>query len=249
MQVSRILGLDVAGVDQQQLLRQVHDWVSFGHPGSGLVHTLSYVNAHCLNVVSQDRNYFEALRSFDLIYPDGEGAVWASRWLGMGPLHKITGADWIFDFCELAQKEGWGVYVMAGKPGVAQTACANLLKQYPSLCILGIRDGYFREMDESRILREIEQVRPDVLFVGMGVPLQEIWITQWRNKLSVKICWAVGALFDYVAGKETRAPVWLRKHSLEWLWRMAVDPLGKWKRYLLGNPMFIVRIICQKYGI
>ncbi len=243
---SRILGIDVACIEWEGLLRQVGVWVSATPREGGLPRTLSYVNAHCLNIASRNQTYFNHLRAFDLIYPDGIGAVWAGHWLGGAHLHKMTGADWIASFCAKAQTSGWRLYILAGKPGVAQKARDNLLKQYPGLQILGVRDGYFSEAQSAEVLAEIAAVRPDVLFVGLGVPLQEAWISQWKVDLPVKICWAVGALFDYVAGVEPRAPKWMRRLGFEWLWRMLVDPWGKWKRYVLGNPLFFIRVVKQK---
>jgi N-acetylglucosaminyldiphosphoundecaprenol N-acetyl-beta-D-mannosaminyltransferase len=247
LEYSKILGIEVACVSRTELLEQVRDWVSTALPGKGQVRTLSYVNAHCLNILSQDRDYLNHLRSFDLVYPDGIGAVWAGRWLDGRRLYKITGADWIFQFCELAQALGWGVYILGGKPGVAQKAEENLVSKFPTLRVLGARDGYFTASDMDGVIDEIAATRPDVLFVGLGVPLQETWIAQWKLQLPVKICWAVGALFDYVAGVEPRAPAWMRRFGLEWFWRLLVDPSGKWKRYLLGNPTFFAHVARQKF--
>lgn len=230
------------------MLGQVSDWVSVPPQEPGRTRTLSYVNAHCLNIASRDREYFQHLRSFDLIYPDGIGAVWAGQWLTGKRLYKMTGADWIFEFCQLAQAQKWRLYILGGKGGVAKTAAQNLQQQFPALIVCGVHDGYFAEDESPKILEEIATLAPDVLFVGLGVPRQEAWISAWKAQLPVKICWAVGALFDYVAGVEPRAPAWMRNWSLEWLWRMWVDPAGKWKRYLLGNPLFMLRVLRQKIG-
>jgi N-acetylglucosaminyldiphosphoundecaprenol N-acetyl-beta-D-mannosaminyltransferase len=201
-----------------------------------------------LNIASRNRVYFQHLQAFDVIYPDGVGAVWAGRWLTGKRLHKMTGADWIGEFCVLAEQQGWRVYILGGRPGVAQAAAHNLRLTFPAVQIVGAHDGYFSESEAETVLAEIVRLAPDVLFVGLGVPLQEAWIDQWKSRLPVKVCWAVGALFDYVAGVEPRAPVWMRKIDLEWLWRMMVDPVGKWKRYLLGNPLFMWRVLRQKFG-
>lgn len=229
-------------------MAQVRDWIAATPQEGERTLTLSYVNAHCLNIASRNQAYFQHLRAFDLIYPDGIGAVWAGQWLTGKHLYKMTGADWIFDFCQMAQAEGWRLYILGGKPGVAETAAINLRHQFPNLQILGTHNGFFAESDSPTVAREIAALRPDVLFVGLGVPQQEAWIVHWKSALPVKICWAVGALFDYVAGVEPRAPIWMRNHDLEWLWRMMVDPGGKWKRYLVGNPVFLARVIRQKIG-
>jgi N-acetylglucosaminyldiphosphoundecaprenol N-acetyl-beta-D-mannosaminyltransferase len=247
VQYSRIFHIDIACIDHDQLLELVDEWASDPNPSGGRVRTLSYVNAHCLNLASQDPDYLESLHTFDLIYPDGIGAVWASRWLGGCRLVKLTGADWIYSLCKLAEEKNWGIYLLAGKRGVAKTAQENLADRFPNLRILGARDGFFTEGDETSILSDLERCQPEILFVGMGVPLQEAWINKNKSMLSVRICWAVGALFDYVAGIEPRAPAWMRRYSLEWLWRLSVNPSGKWRRYLLGNPIYIMRLVLYKF--
>lgn len=245
MEYSNLLGLNIVCAEQSALLDQVSQWLaSFHDPGK--LHTLSYVNAHCLNLAYQDRGYFQALQNFDLIYPDGVGAAWAGRWLTGKKMYKMTGADWLIPFCALAQTNNWRIYILGGKAGVALQAAENLCQQFPQLKIVGTHDGYFTETQLDDILSEIITLSPDVLFVGLGVPKQELWINQWKTGLPVKVIWAVGALFDYAAGREARAPLWMRNHALEWAWRMWVDPVGKWKRYLLGNPLFFIRIVIQK---
>lgn len=226
-------------------MAQIDEWVTI-HSEVNPIHTVSYVNAHCLNLAAKNLVYFQALQSFDLIYPDGIGAVWAGRWLTGQKLEKMTGADWIIPLCDLAQRKGWRLYILGGKTGVAQQAADNLHRQFPALKIVGTHDGYFSDAQADEVISEIVTLRPDILFVGLGVPMQEMWIKKWKSLLPVKVSWAVGALFDYVAGIEPRAPLWMRNLALEWLWRMWVDPMGKWKRYLLGNPLFLVRVVLQK---
>jgi len=187
------------------------------------------------------KKYLKILQSMDLVYPDGISIVWGSRLLGGCKLKKMTGADWIFNFCQLAERSGISIYIIAGKPGVAKHACKSLINKYPKLKICGIRDGYYSEISEDDLIDEINNVSPDVVFVGMGVPIQEEWIDSHRAEISAPVCWGVGALFDYVAGIEPRVPPWMNKLGLEWLWRLIVDPLGKWKRYLIGNLSFISR--------
>ncbi|HNB52274.1 MAG TPA: WecB/TagA/CpsF family glycosyltransferase, partial [Anaerolineales bacterium] len=133
---------------------------------------MSYVNAHCLNIASRNQDYFQHLCSFDLIYPDGIGAVWAGQWLTGKRLYKMTGADWIFEFCQIAQANEWRIYILGGKPGVAKSAAQNLKQQFPALSISGVHDGYFTETERAVILDEIAALAPDVLFVGLGVPRQ-----------------------------------------------------------------------------
>lgn len=245
-----ILGVQVACLDQTGMMDLLEDWTTrrVGMESQIPTRTIQYVNAHCLNIACNDPDYRSLLNRADLVYPDGISVVWAGRLLHSCQMYKITGADWIYNFCEIAVRQGLRIYILAGKPGIAALAGANLKKQFPGLQILGSRDGYFTEKSEAEILDEMIQTSPDVVFVGMGTPRQEKWIAAHRTEIAAPVCWAVGALFDYVAGIEPRVPAWLNALALEWMWRLFMDPRGKWKRYLFGNPLFILRILLQKLG-
>jgi exopolysaccharide biosynthesis WecB/TagA/CpsF family protein len=102
-------------------------------------------------------------------------------------------------------------------------------------------------MSAEEVLVDIGRSNPQVVFVGMGAPLQEKWIAAHREEINAPVCWAVGALFDFVAGVEYRVPAWMNRLALEWLWRFLIDPSGKWKRTLVGNPVFVARVLRQKF--
>jgi N-acetylglucosaminyldiphosphoundecaprenol N-acetyl-beta-D-mannosaminyltransferase len=204
-----------------------------------------YVNAHCLNIAYNDLAYRKILNSADVVYPDGISVVWSSRLLDGCQLQKITGADWIYEFCQLAEAEGLRIYLLAGMPGVVDKASQNLRQKFPRINIVGTCDGYFEAKSDSEVLTEITARSAQVVLIGMGTPAQEKWIAAHRGEIPFSICWAVGALFDYVAGIEPRVPGWMNTLALEWLWRLFIDPRGKWRRYILGNPLFVSRIIKQ----
>lgn len=241
METVEILGVRVACIDVPGMLVCVEHWSS-----QAARRTVQYVNAHCLNEACRDPLYRNTLNRADLVYSDGISVVWSSRFLGGCRMYKTTGADWIVDFCTWAAACGVRIYILAGRPGVAQQAADNLGRRFPGLQIVGLCDGYFSRASEAEVLAEIDRLKPQVVFVGMGTPRQEKWIAAQRRAIDAPVCWAVGALFDYVAGIEPRAPGWMKKLALEWFWRLLIDPAGKWKRYLLGNPLFVFRILRQK---
>jgi N-acetylglucosaminyldiphosphoundecaprenol N-acetyl-beta-D-mannosaminyltransferase len=123
--------------------------------------------------------------------------------------------------------------------------------RFPRLQIVGVCDGFFQENGTggADLIAEINRAKPHVLFVGMGVPRQEKWLAAQRSIIDAPVCWAIGALFDYVAGVERRVPKWLASMGLEWFWRLMIDPKGKWRRYLIGNPLFLYRILIQKLTV
>ncbi len=233
----RVACLDFAGI-----LEQVQEWLPAKER-----RTILYANAHCLNTAWEDLQVRSALNQADLVYADGISVVWASRILDGCRLVKMTGADWIWPFCAWAQEQGVSLYILGGRPGVGARAQKMLLQRYPDLEVLGCADGFFQEKSEVEVIREINRLCPQVLFVGMGTPKQEQWVAARRPALEVPVCWAVGALFDYVAGDERRVPAWLYGLGLEWLWRLWVNPHGKWRRYILGNPRFVWRVLKQRF--
>lgn len=237
-----ILGVGVACLSMQGLLDQVQGWVE---EGSG-AHTILYANAHCLNIACQDMDYHRVLNQADLVLADGVSMVWGGRALGGCKLEKLTAVVWLRSFCQRFANSGWRIYILAGRPGVAEHAQCNLARQYPGLNFVGSSDGFFRQKNLEQVLEEVAQLAPQVVFVGMGTPLQEKWLAAHRAEISAPLCWASGALFDYVAGLEQRAPDWVDALGLEWFWRLLEDPGGKWRRYLIGNPVFIYRILRQK---
>ena len=242
METVEILGVRVSCLDKHGILDQAVDWASRRE-----TRTITYVNAHCINIATKDCEYRNLLNQMDLVYPDGIGIVWASKFLHQKKLTKVTGREWMDDFCRMIRDRSLSLYILAGAPGIAHKARANIMQRYPATCITGSSDGYFIEKSEVEVLRNIETASPDVLMVGMGVPRQEKWIINHRAEISAPVVWAVGALFDLVSGDRQPVPDGLNRLNLEWLWRLMVDPRGKWQRYLIGNPMFIVRVIRQKY--
>lgn len=237
----KLLGVWVESIDKEGLLSRAVEYVKRGEPAK-----ITYVNAHCLNVAAEDEEYRATLNQFDLVYSDGVGVVWAGRALKNQRMYKVTGRQWIDEFCTICEVEGISLYLLGGKPGIAREAAERLRMKRPKLQILGVCDGYFVENSEANVLRELEEKKPDVLLVGMGVPRQEKWVMANRERLPVRVCWGVGALFDYIAEVEPIVPKWMEELALEWLWRWMVDPRDKWKRYMLGTPQFIGRVLWQK---
>jgi N-acetylglucosaminyldiphosphoundecaprenol N-acetyl-beta-D-mannosaminyltransferase len=236
-----IFGVSIDCVDADGLFERVMAWTREGHP-----RTIMYANAHCLNYAATDAAYRAILNSADMVYADGVGAIWGARMLSKCTPSKTTGADWIVPLCQRAASLGLRIYLLGGKPGIAQTAAKVLCGRVSGLQVVGTSDGYFSAVEEPAIVAEIQQAAPDILLVGMGVPRQERWIARHHAALGVPICWGAGAVLDYVADREPRAPLWMRRAALEWLWRLLVDPRGKWRRYLLGIPLFMGRVLRER---
>lgn len=205
----------------------------------GVRTTVCYANAHTANMACRDRRFREALCSSDVLYADGASLVWASRWSEARLPERMTAADYFVDFAGRCAADGLSLYLLGGEEGVAEKAAARLQAEIPKLTIAGFHHGFFTEGESAEIVAEINAASPDVLAVGLSSPRQELWAVEHADDLTVPVRWCVGAVFDYLAGRERRAPAWMCAMGGEWLFRLLVDPVGKWRRYLLGNPLFV----------
>ncbi|MGH2449027.1 MAG: WecB/TagA/CpsF family glycosyltransferase [Chloroflexota bacterium] len=201
--------------------------------------TILYANVHCLNIAFDDRAYRDILNAADLVYCDGTG-VRLGAWLaGTSLPARMTGADWIHPLADVAVQNDLSLYLLGSEAGSASDAARVLQREHPGLSIVGAGSGYGLSGDD---IHAINVAAPDLLLVGMGSPRQEKWIADHRSELAVPVVWAVGALFDFVSGRVPRGPRWMTEHGLEWACRLAVEPKKLWRRYLVGNPQFLLRI-------
>ncbi len=165
------------------------------------------------------------LRRADLNLPDGIGVVLAARLLGERIETRISGVDMARRVLALAARRGYRVFLLGGKEGVAREAAARLVARLSGLCICGVRDGYFSAEETGAVLADIRHARPDILFVCLGSPRQELFIDRYRDALpEVKLFMALGGTLDVFAKRTRRAPRLVQKAGLEWLWRMAHEP-------------------------
>ena len=201
-----------------------------------------YVNAANFNLAAEDCRYAKVLRTANIVYADGQAVVWASRYLGCPLPERVNAGDFFERFCEVCARERLTLYFLGSRPGVAQRASQNLADRIAELRILGARDGYFDLAQSDEVVAEINRLSPDVLIVGMGAPRQEFWVAERMDRLNVGVAWCVGALLEYVAGATFRAPVWMRKAGLEWVFRLVLEPRRLWQRYLVGNWAFLYRV-------
>ena len=162
-------------------------------------------------------------------------------------VNRYTPPDWFEQFAIACSDEGYSIYFLGSNQKAVNEAAINLKKKIPNLIICGTHHGFFDKTRNGRenqlIVKEINTLSPDVLVVGFGMPMQEIWISENINDLQTHVVIPVGAFFDYVSGETKRAPRWMTDHGLEWLGRLLIEPNRLWKRYLVGNPLFLWRII------
>jgi N-acetylglucosaminyldiphosphoundecaprenol N-acetyl-beta-D-mannosaminyltransferase len=239
-----ILGVGVDPISVAELHAKILDAIRRG--GHDLVLN---VNAHALNLCYRD----PALRAFfntaPVVFCDGAGVMLAAHILGRRLPERITYADWAWELADFAESEGISLFFLGARPGIAERAATRLLARYPNLRIVGVRHGYFDltpgALENETVLREINATRPDILLVGFGMPLQERWLMRNWDRVDARIALTGGAVFDYVSGELKRGPRLLTDNGFEWLARLLVEPGRLWRRYIIGNPLFLLRVLKQ----
>lgn len=209
----------------------------------GRQHYIVTPNPEMVVAAKKDKEFLEILNKADLAVPDGFGLILASRYLRRPLQEKIHGVDLMTDICRLAEQKNYSVYLLGGEEGIASKTAEKLQKLFSSLKIAGAESGGKMEISDSRfkisdLIEKINNANPDVLFVAFGAGKQEKFIAENLDKMpSIKIAMGVGGAFDFISGKVKRAPKWMRKIGLEWLWRFFIEP-WRWKRIFTATIKF-----------
>lgn len=208
---------------------------------------VNFVNAHCINTMHNNTRYAAALRASDLILPDGSGVRIASKLADRPYQDNLNGTDLFPEICHEAARSGQSVFLLGGGSDVADAAGRAMQAKVPGLSIAGCADGYFNAEDEACLIDLINESGAGILMIGLGVPLQELWIARNRHRITVPVIMGVGGLFDYYAGRIPRAPAAIRAIGCEWMWRLAMEPKRLANRYIIGNAIFLKHIIAESW--
>jgi len=209
------------------------------------------VNVYAMNLSSKLPWFQEFLNSAEIVFCDGAGVKLAARFLGHHVPQRITYADWLWELSAYCNRYGFTLYFLGGEDGVASQAAKRLKSRYPGLRIVGCQHGYFEKVgfQSEQVIDEINRAKPDILIVGFGMPLQERWLKDnWRN-IEAKVFLTGGACFDYISGRLSRCPKWMGDAGFEWLYRLGCEPRRLFKRYVIGNPRFLARVLLNKIQI
>lgn len=205
--------------------------------------SVAFINTHYLNCAYENAEQRKRLNNFDFVLPDGSGVSLACKIMGYKFCDNLNGTDLLPHLCEVATKNNLTMFFLGGRENVAQRASENLKMKYPNLKIVGTQCGYFD--DDSAIIAQINTLKPDILFVGFGAIIQEKWLLENLNKIDCKLALAVGGLVDVYSGNLKRNPI-LRKLGLEWFGRLLQEPRRLFGRYVIGNPLFVLRVLGYK---
>lgn len=244
----RLTGLNI--VESKGALKDVYD-------GKVLINT---VNAHSFNVAQKDKLFAKALKNGDYLIPDGASIIKACKWLKAKsqPKERIAGWDlFVFEMQRLKERSKkedgrcLKVMFMGSSEKVLAKIRENAAVDYPTLDVVTYSPPYkpeFSDEDNNAIIKAINDANPDLLWIGMTAPKQEKWTFQHWNELKIHChVGTIGAVFDFYAGTAKRAPQWWQDHSLEWLYRLLKEPKRMWRRYVLGNPLFVWNIVKERF--
>lgn len=241
-----ILGVGISAVNMEQALAIIDRWIANRDP-----HYVCVSTVHGVVECQRDEAVRRALNSSGLTTPDGMPLVWISRLRGFRHVRRVYGPDLMLAVCERSVARGYRHYLYGGHPGVAELLKVRLERRFPGVHIVGVDCPPFEPLtpeEDERAVQRMNAAHPDIVWVGMSTPKQDLWAAAHVGRLSAPVIIAVGAAFDFVSGRKRQAPRWMRNSGLEWLFRLLQEPRRLWRRYLIYNPLFIWLLLGQWLG-
>jgi N-acetylglucosaminyldiphosphoundecaprenol N-acetyl-beta-D-mannosaminyltransferase len=208
--------------------------------------------AYNINLARTNRTLRDAYNRSFLTTPDGMPLVWIGRQFGHQHITRVYGPDLLLAACDAGRTVGLKHYFYGGAHGVAESLRDSLTARFPGLIVTGTFTPPFRNLEPDELVALREHVRacaPDVIWVGLSTPKQEAFMATIGPTLDTNLLIGVGAAFDFHSGRVTQAPRWMQRSGLEWLHRLCTDPVRLWKRYLVHNPLFVLRFVLQRLGL
>ena len=236
-----ILGVDVAAMTADEALSSIESYQQ--QSDTTLV---AFANAHFINCAWRDADFGTLLSRHCLILNDGVGVDLAARVFGSRFPENLNGTDFSPKVLALAAARGWRVALVGSPPGVADAAAEVLTRTFPGLQIVCTAHGFLTDEESMSLADQLNQLDVDLLFVGMGCPRQERWASVYAPLAGVSVVFCVGAFFDFTVGSFPRAPEQLRQWRLEWLFRLGHEPRRLFRRYVVGNPVFLSRVLATR---
>jgi N-acetylglucosaminyldiphosphoundecaprenol N-acetyl-beta-D-mannosaminyltransferase len=228
-----ILGVAIDDLTEDEALARIAGFIAAGGP-----HQVVTVNPEFVMEARRNAAFRAALAAADLATPDGFGLLLVAKWRGTPLRGRVTGVELAGRIAAEGARRGWSLFLLGAAPGVAERAAAALQARSSGLRIAGCYAGSPRAEDEAHIRDLIVEARPDVLLVAYGHPAQDLWIARNQPHICVPVAIGVGGVFDYLAGVTPRAPGWMRRLGLEWLYRLIRQP-RRWPRILTAVPLFL----------
>lgn len=240
-----LLGVRIHVVDRSSLLEEIERAAALG-----IRRFIANVNVHAMNLAWKDAEFREVLNNVHMVFVDGSGVRVAGRLCGADVGERLTPADWIDDVFEACSANGWSIFWLGDTEEVATDFERELARRHPGCRLAGHHHGFFDKVgpESDAVVDVINRSGATVLLAGMSMPIQEKWLWLNRHHLRPTILLPVGGLARIYTGNTRRGPRWMTDHGLEWLFRLVMEPRHTWRRYLLGNPLFLFRVLLARYG-
>ncbi|MFH0909281.1 MAG: WecB/TagA/CpsF family glycosyltransferase [bacterium] len=242
-----VLGIGVHAIDMSDALRIMESAIREGRKGY-----ICVTGVHGIMEAQRDPELRSILNQSLLTTPDGMPAVWVGRLQGFRDVLRVYGPDLMIDFCTATAASGFRHFLYGGQPGVAEELADKLQARIPGLNIVGTFTPPFRPLnpeEEEQLRSLVASTKPDVIWVGLSTPKQETFMASHLEGMDVKVMVGVGAAFDIHTGRIKDAPAWVKRSGLQWLHRLCQEPGRLWKRYLVNNPLFLLKITGQLMGL
>lgn len=233
----RILGCEIDRVDMPMAVERCAQFIEHRTLGQHMA-----INAAKLVSLQSDKQLRDIVNECELVTADGQAVVWASRLLGDPLPTRVAGIDLMYEVFALAEKRGYRVYILGAREDVLETAIGRIRDRHPSLNLVGWRDGYFAPGEDAEVAEQIRSTNPDVLLVAISSPRKEYFLGRYGRKIGAPFIMGVGGAIDVVAGLTRRAPRWVQRLGMEWLYRLLQEPRRLARRYAVTNVRFLYAV-------
>lgn len=246
MKVVCILGVEIDAIRSEEILNKVEEAVQGKRRA-----LFAYANIYALNLAYERRWFRDFLNKADVLYTDGEGVRLGAWLLGSHISERVVLTTWIWKLAQWCEEKGFSVFLLGSSEAVVERAAEKAQERFPRLRIVGAHHGYFQKsgVHSDEVIAKINETKPDVLLVGFGMPLQEKWIQEHIEKIQAHAIFSAGSCFEYMAGVKSVCPQWISNAGFEWLYRLIQEPRRLFVRYIIGNPLFVLRVLRQRLGI
>lgn len=241
MERIKILNTYIDNLSMEETVDEVDKFIVANKP----LHLMG-VNADKINTLQEDEQLRDIVNGCDIINADGVSVIWASKVLKKPLKERVAGVDLMQELLVHAQKKGYGVYFLGAKENVVKKMVMVFRRRYPNLKICGYRNGYFKKEDWLEIAQQIQKSGAQIVFVGITSPLKEYLVEYFQEQGLTCVFMGVGGSFDVLSGNIPRAPLWMQKIGMEWLFRVMQEPGRLWKRYFVGNLRFIISVYKER---
>jgi len=240
-----VLGIKISAINMDMALNEIESWIT-----SRERHYVCVTPAHSVMDCYLDPELYPLFNGSGMTVPDGMSIAWLLKLRGYRHVERVAGSDLMDVTMRYSVKKGWKHYFYGGRKGVPEKLAKYFQAKYPGVQIAGMYSPPFRpqtEAEDEAIIGNIRQLKPDIVWIGISSPKQERWMAEHVDKLGVPVLIGVGAAFDFLSGQKKRAPLWMQKMGMEWVFRFATEPKRLWPRYRM-YPLFGILALAQLLG-